>query len=51
MQQRARRNKAFWFLLFDSGSITYTELSHMDMAEYYECLAAKEMYVDMLKAK
>lgn len=32
-------------MLFDGDGLTYKDLKGMDMAEYYECIAAKEMFV------
>lgn len=48
-QRRATRNKQFWFMLFDGDGLTYRDLKSMDMAEYYECIAAKKMFVQQLK--
>lgn len=48
---RAQRNKAFWFLIFDSGGLTFADLSAMDAADYYECLVAKELYVAAIQEK
>lgn len=48
-QRRAQQNKQFWFLLFDGDGLTYEALSTMDLAEYYECVAAKELFVKHLK--
>lgn len=36
-------------MLFDGDGLTYEALSGMDMAKYYECVAAKEMFVKQLK--
>ena len=35
-------------MLFDGDGLTYTDLKSMDMAEYYECIAAKK-FVQQLK--
>ena len=36
-------------MLFDGDGLTYRDLKSMDMAEYYECIAAKKMFVQQLK--
>ena len=36
-------------MLFDGDGLTYQDLKGMDMAEYYECVAAKEMFVAHIK--
>lgn len=36
-------------MLFDGDGLTYEALSAMDMAKYYECVAAKEMFVHHLE--
>lgn len=38
-------------MLFDGDGLAYSDLKGMDMAEYYECIAAKEMFVAFLKEK
>ena len=48
-RRRARRNKQFWFLVFDGNGLGYQDIKVMDMAEYYECIAAKEIFVAFLK--
>jgi hypothetical protein len=50
-QERASSNKAFWYLIFDGGGLSYSELRDMDAATFYECLAAKSLYVAELKKK
>lgn len=36
-------------MLFDGDGLTYQDLKGMDMAEYYECVAAKEMFVAYIR--
>lgn len=36
-------------MLFDGDGLTYRDLKSMHMAEYYECIAAKKMFVQQLK--
>ena len=36
-------------MLFDGDGLTYRDLKARDMAEYYECIAAKKMFVQQLK--
>jgi len=38
-------------LIFDSGGLTFADLSAMDAADYYECLAAKELYIAAIQEK
>ena len=36
-------------MVFDGDALSYQDMLHMDMAEWAECVAAKEMYVEHLK--
>ena len=36
-------------MLFDGDGLTYRDLKSMDMAEYYECIAAKRCLSSQLK--
>jgi hypothetical protein len=38
-------------MVFDGNALSYTDLKNMDMAEWAECIAAKEMFVAHVKAK
>lgn len=49
--RRAKRNRAFWYLIFDGAGISYSELSAMGAEDYCECLAAKELWVEEIKAR
>ena len=49
--RRAKRNKQFWYMVFDGAGISYSELSAMNAADYYECLAAKQLWVEDIKAR
>ena len=37
-------------MLFDGDGLTYSDLKAMDLAEYAECIAAKEMFIQHLEA-
>lgn len=38
-------------MVFDGNALSYTDMKAMDMAEWAECLAAKELFVAHVKAK
>ena len=36
-------------MVFECGGPSYSELKAMDMAEYAECVAARELYLEKLE--
>jgi len=36
-------------MAFDGDAISYEDLKNMDMAEYCECVAAKELFIKALE--